>query len=84
MGSLGMTGKLFENWGAGTDVTLHGKEAVVTPEQMGGIVNNSLASGIETLNMQVAELIRTNKEIADYSRRNVDATRSLSGDLFAT
>jgi len=84
MGSLGMTGKLFENWGAGTDVTLHGKEAVVTPEQMGGIVNNSLASGIETLNMQVAELIRTNKEIVDYSRRNVDATRSLSGDLFAT
>jgi hypothetical protein len=33
--------------------------------------------------MQVAELIRTNKEIADYARRNVDATRSLNGDLFA-
>jgi hypothetical protein len=82
-GSLGMTGNLFENWGSGTKVELHGKEAVVTPAQMDSIVNNSMAMGIETLNMQVAELIRTNKEMADYARRNVDATRSLSGDLFA-
>lgn len=83
-GSLGVTGNLFENWGSGTQVELHGKEAVVTPEQMGGIINNSLASGLETLNIQVAELIKSNKEIADYARRNVDATRSLGGDLFAT
>lgn len=83
-GTLGTMGQLFADFGKGTDVTLHGKEAVVTPSQMSGIVNNSMASGIETLNIQVAELIRTNKEIADYTRRNVDATRSLSGDLFAT
>lgn len=83
-GSLGMTGNLFENWGSGTPAILHGQEAVVTPTQMDAIVNNSMASGLETLNMQVAELIRTNKEIADYARRNVDATRSLNGDLFAT
>lgn len=83
-GSLGMTGNLFEDWGSGTPAILHGTEAVVTPPQMDAIVNNSMASGLETLNMQVAELIRTNKEIADYARRNVDATRSLNGDLFAT
>ena len=83
LGSLGVTGKLFENWGAGTDVTLHGTEAVVTPEQMGGIINNSLAGELQTLNRQVAELLKYNKETAEYARRNVDATTSLSGNLFA-
>lgn len=83
-GSLGVTGNLFENWGSGTPAMLHGTEAVVTPAQMDAIVNNSVAAGLETLNIQVAELIRSNKEIADYARRNVDATRSLNGDLFAT
>ncbi len=83
-GTLGSMGSLFADFGKETTVDLHGKEAVVTPEQMNGIVNNSLASGLEQLNMQVAELIRSNKEIADYARRNVDATRSLGGDLFAT
>jgi hypothetical protein len=83
LGSLGMTGKLFENWGAGTDVTLHGTEAVVTPEQMGGIINNSLVGEVQTLNRLVAELLKYNKETADYARRNVDATYSLSGNLFA-
>jgi hypothetical protein len=83
LGSLGTTGKLFENWGAGTDVTLHGTEAVVTPAQMGGIINNSLAGELQTLNRQVAELLKYNKETAEYARRNVDATTSLSGNLFA-
>jgi hypothetical protein len=82
-GTLGTTGSLFADFGKKTTVDLHGTEAVVTPAQMDGIVNNSMAMGLETLNMQVAELIRTNKEIADYARRNVDATRSLNGDLFA-
>jgi membrane protein YqaA with SNARE-associated domain len=82
-GTLGTMGSLFADFGKKTEVELHGKEAVVTPAQMDSIVNNSMAMGLETLNMQVAELIRTNKEMADYARRNVDATRSLSGDLFA-
>lgn len=83
LGSLGMTGNLFENFGTGTPAMLHGKEAVVTPTQMESLINNNLSTTLQTLNIQVAELIRTNKEIADYARRNVDATRSLSGDLFA-
>ena len=83
VGSLGATGNLFENWGSGTPVMLKGTEAVVTPEQMGGIVNNSLAMGVETLNNQIAELLRVNKEIAMYGRRNIDALASLNRDQFA-
>jgi hypothetical protein len=43
---------------------------------------NNLQTELETLNKQTAEVIRYLKETADYSRRNVDATKSLSGDLF--
>jgi hypothetical protein len=32
-GTLGTYGKLFQDFGAGTPVVLHGKEAVITPEQ---------------------------------------------------
>lgn len=42
-GSLGMTGKLFENWGSGSIAMLHGLEAVVTPDQMADIVSNAAA-----------------------------------------
>lgn len=37
---------------------------------------------MQTLNKQTAEMIRYLRETADNSRRNVDAVRSLSGDLF--
>jgi len=36
--SSGDIGKMFENFGAGKNMTLHGKEAVVRPEQMTDIV----------------------------------------------
>ena len=41
-GSMGAAGKLFEDWGAGTDVTLHGMEAVVRPEDFKNIFKSSL------------------------------------------
>lgn len=40
-GSLGTVGRLFENFGRETTVDLHGIEAVVTPDQMASIVQNS-------------------------------------------
>ena len=42
-GTLGETGKLMEDWGSGTLAMLHGKESVVTEEQM-----KSMMKGIST------------------------------------
>jgi len=83
-GSLGMTGSLFENFGKGTPAMLHGTEAVVTPEQMSGIINNSLVGEVQMLNRLTAEVLRYAKETADHARRNVDATQGLSGNVFPT
>ena len=43
---------------------------------------NNLQSELSTLNKQTADMIRYLKETAEYTKRNVDATKSLSGDLF--
>lgn len=43
---------------------------------------NNLQSELLTLNKQTADVIRYLKETAEYSKRNVDATKSLSGNLF--
>jgi len=48
-GSLGTSGKLFENWGSGTIAELHGLEAVVTPEQMSDIVKNAASGAINSV-----------------------------------
>lgn len=40
-GSLGMTGKLFENFGKQSTMLLHGIESVQTPEQTAEIMRNS-------------------------------------------
>jgi hypothetical protein len=45
-GSLGTTGNLFEDFGTGTLAMLHGKESVITEDQM-----SNLAKGISKMNM---------------------------------
>ena len=42
----------------------------------------NLRSELKMLNTQNAEIIRYLRETADNTRNNVNATRSLSGDLF--
>jgi hypothetical protein len=37
---------------------------------------------LERLNMQTTEMIRYLKETADYTRRNLDATKRLTGNLY--
>ncbi len=52
-GSLEMAGKLFENWGQGTLVELHGLESVMRPEDMKKIMNASMGGMGEAMkNMQ--------------------------------
>lgn len=42
----------------------------------------NLQSELQTLNKQTTEMVRYLRETADNSRRNIDAIRSLNGDLF--
>lgn len=44
-GSLGSVGKLIEDFGAGTDMTLHGKEGVITESQLKGIIGTAQKMG---------------------------------------
>jgi len=89
-GSFGSTGSLFEDFGAKKSVELHGMEAVVTPDQMSKLMQGSAASGIgalagdiQQLNSMTSQVLRTLMTIADNTKRGVDATKSLNGNLFA-
>jgi hypothetical protein len=44
-GTMGSTGNLFENFGSGTLATLHGREAVITEEQMQNLIKGA-SSGL--------------------------------------
>ena len=48
-GSMEMTGNMFENWGNGTMVELHGMEGVMRPQDIQKIVESSLSSVKKTL-----------------------------------
>jgi hypothetical protein len=61
-GSLEMGGKLFENWGSGTLVELHGLEGVVRPEDMKKILSSSMGGigeamkGAQQTSMKMPEI----------------------------
>ena len=91
-GSLGKTGNLFENFGAKTDVELHGTESVITPDQMAKLVtnavtsnqNNNLQASIQQLNSLTKEMLTVMRESSENIKRNVAATKSLNRNLFPT
>jgi hypothetical protein len=91
-GSLGKTGNLFENFGAGKDVELHGTESVLTPDQMAKLVtnavtanqNNNLQASIQQLNSLTKEMLTVMRESSENIKRNVTATKSLNRNLFPT
>lgn len=47
-GSLGTVGKLIEDFGAGTSAILHGKEGVITEDQLKGIVSTAQNLGAKS------------------------------------
>jgi hypothetical protein len=87
LGSFGATGNAFENFGSGTPIIAHDIEGVFKPEHITQLLragtSNALEGLVSQLNNTQAEMNRTLREIADYGRRNVDATNSLSGNAFA-
>ncbi len=89
-------GGIFSGPTSGYPIIAHGTEAVVpiksgngadAAKALGNVAGGSsenLVAYLQTLNSISAEMLRYMKETADYTRRNVDATRSLNGNLFPT
>jgi len=85
--SFGATGNAFENFGSGSIVKVHGEEGVFNPAQINNLMANagaeSLKQVVNQLNSSNAEMIYLMRQIAENSGRNVDATKALSGDMYA-
>lgn len=89
LGSLGATGKLFEDFGSGTPVILHGKESVTTPDQMNMVVNSAinksntaLVDTLHTIKIQNTQILTSLNNIAENTRRTYGAARNLDSNLF--
>jgi hypothetical protein len=85
-GTIGMTGSWWEKESA--TLNIQAGESVVTQDQMRQIVDTAsqsgLAEAINRLNNMTAELIKATKQVAANTAATVDATKSLSGNLWAT
>lgn len=55
-GSLGETGSLIENFGSGTLAELHGRESVLTEEQLKNLASNSMSYGSSTVADAISNL----------------------------
>lgn len=98
-GSLSATGKLIESFGSGTPAVLHGEEGVVTKDQMNQIISGAAQIGQQTrssgnnteglekitsmLSSALQQLAVLMKENNEYTKRNLDATRELNGNVWA-
>jgi hypothetical protein len=81
-GTIGMTG----NWWEKSDATLdvQAGEGVFTKQGVTEYaVQNGLAESIQQLNNMMALQVKYTREAVEYAKRNVDATKGLSGNLFA-
>jgi hypothetical protein len=89
-GTLGVTGNLFEKKSG--PVNIQEGETVMTPDQVQKLVQNASASGggansglideLRRLNNQTADVLKYIKDTAENTRKTVDATRGLNGNLF--
>jgi hypothetical protein len=93
-GSYGATGKLIENFGAGTEMQLHGKEGVLTEQQLANLVTGAMNTGnVQAQNALTNALIALNKQQAmtnqllvqsvDMQRKIAENQPSWMGNRFA-
>ena len=66
-GTLDTTGNLFENFGAGTMAMLHGKESVVTEDQMKSLMKGAQSSNIEEMLKNLTSSINVSDMSKDFS-----------------
>jgi len=85
-GSIGMSGKMFEDWGEGTLVELHGIEGVLTQEQMiklaKGMGSEGAAKAFGGLKGQL-DKVKDSGQI-DLSKISKDISTSVSGQTVKT
>jgi hypothetical protein len=85
--TFGTTGQLFENFGNGTDVTLHGQQGVFNPQQIQDLIDSGatikLKASIDRLNSINEQILEQMKVVADNTERNLQATKDLNGNAFA-
>jgi hypothetical protein len=81
-GSVQMTGNLFEDWGKGTLVELHGLEGVVRPEEMTniakGMTNQGAAKAIDNLKNQISNMPKDAARGIDLSSISKDISTTVS------
>jgi hypothetical protein len=93
-GSFGATGKLIENFGSGTDMELHGKEGVLTEQQLANLVTgamntgniqaqNALTNALTALNKQQAMTNQLLVQSIDMQRKIAENQPSWMGNRFA-
>jgi len=99
-GTLGRTGNYFRDFGNGTLAALHGKEAVLTPDQLsetvarsadatakglvGAGAQNGLGEMMNSLNNNMSTLISLTKQTLDINKSQLNVQKRLNPDLFQT
>jgi len=80
-GTLGTFGSMFANFGKSTPVQLHGKEAVVTPKQLGDVVKTRnqllMTDFINSLNTNMSVLIDLTKQELRIERSKLEANQNI-------
>jgi hypothetical protein len=79
-GSLGETGNLFENFGTGTLAMLHGKESVVTEDQMKSLMKGVQSSNVEGMLKNLTSSVGSPKGESgiDIGKMSKDFSTSIS------
>ena len=75
-GSLGMTGQIFENFGSGTLMELHGMESVMRPKDLMELSKNQMEGMMRAIPKSgVLDLDKMKKDAVSFSASNKDSDK---------
>ena len=81
-GSLEMAGKMFEDWGKGTMVELHGLESVMRPQDLSKVIESAMGGVRKTMpkiDMGVAGSAAPNVDLSKISQSITTSLSSVTG-----